>query len=86
MSDLSPENQLSIAISMRDHDTALKLLMDAGGACETRDFLKRAEIKSNHYIGHTLQLDGKRETITVGLDFTKSFYPLVSITKDACKR
>ncbi len=83
-----PEHKLVDAVLHRDHEAVLKLLSDAGGACQTRQLVKQAELDSSRYgiVNHSLAIDGDKETITVVRSSSKDHLPLVSLTQKKCEK
>ncbi len=83
-----PEHKLVSAVIFSDHEAALKLLTDAGGACQARQLVKQAETDSRslQIVSHSLAIDGNRETITVMRSSGRDHLPLVSLTQMKCEK
>lgn len=87
--------KLARAVQALDVEASLKLLQDAGGACQARDLAKaaRAFSKSDNDFTNTrpevnfaLNVHGNKETL--GLYFTTLHraLPVVELEQDICKR
>lgn len=91
MSDAA-EN-LAKAVVDENAETALKLLEDAGGACQARRLAKQAKLfdlpGSTFGIDFSLSLDGNKETLTM---YKETYYsagnsePVAGITQVRCEK
>jgi hypothetical protein len=85
------ESRLITAIQDRDADATLKLLKEAGGACEARDLTKLAHGSQNWFsrvygaVESSIHEDGDKETLTLNDDFW-GIHKVASLTQKKCER
>lgn len=86
----TPAEKLGHAIFDNDAQTALKLLEDAGGACQARKLAKEAgELRFRNEPSYelipSLGLAQDKETLTLIHKSFHNAYPVVSIEQPRCK-
>lgn len=87
----TPAESLFNAVYNDDVETALNLLLDAGGPCAVRDLAREASQISRHSdkLKYSIAVEDGKETLTVYHTVShlpQSHRPIAAVTNDVCQR
>lgn len=79
---------LEQAVIVFDTDASLKLLQDAGGACQARQLANEAD-KASIYVGHSVTIRGNEEDLQIfytNRDTSAMSRPVAGIQQPKCEK